>query len=58
MHTVLCVQHDGIPVVPLKERPVHPQISQLFILDHRLQLLVVSKQNHLEAQLDMILTSL
>lgn len=58
MHTVLCIQQDGIPVIPLKERPVHPQISQMFILDHRPQLLVVSKQDHLEAQIDMTLTSL
>lgn len=47
-HAVLYVQHVGLRVVPLEERPVQPQILQLLILDHRPQLLVVPKENHLE----------
>jgi hypothetical protein len=50
VHAVLCVQHKGVPVIPFEERPIHPQVSQLLILDHRPQLFVISKQNHLEAQ--------
>lgn len=49
-HAVLCVQHVGISVVPLEERPVQPQALQLLILDHRPQLLVVPKKNHLEGR--------
>lgn len=49
-HAVLCVQQVGVHVVPLEERPVQPQILQLLILDHRPQLLVVPKKNHLEGQ--------
>lgn len=47
-HAVLRVQHVGVPVVPLEERPVKPQALQLLILNHRPQLLVVPKKNHLE----------
>lgn len=47
-HAVLRVQHVGVSVVPLEERPVQSQALQMLILDHRPQLLVVPKKNHLE----------
>lgn len=49
-HAVLRVQQVGLPVVPLEEGPVQPQALQLLILDHRPQLLVVPKKNHLEGR--------
>ena len=54
-HAVLRVQHVGIPVVPLEERPVQPQALHVVILDHRPQLLVVSEENHLEGQIGVAL---
>lgn len=55
-HAVLYVQHVGLRVIPLEERPVQPQILQLLILDHRPQLLVVPEKNHLEGQAGVVLT--
>lgn len=55
-HAVLRVQHVGLLVVPLEQRPVQPQALQLLVLDYRPQLLVVPKKDHLGEQTGMGLT--
>lgn len=51
-HAVLRVQHERLLAVALKERNLHAKALAEVVVDHRPQLFVIPKQNHLEQTVD------